>query len=343
MLYALLRPALFALDGEDAHRLSLAALDRAHALGLLRLACPRPAVRPLQVMGLEFPNAVGLAAGLDKNGEHIDALGALGFGFIEIGTVTPRPQPGNPRPRLFRLPAAQALINRMGFNNAGVAALVANVRASRYRGILGINIGKNFDTPMQQAAADYLSCLDAVYPYAHYVAVNISSPNTQNLRDLQRESALDGLLAALKGRQRELAERHGKAVPLAVKIAPDLQEEELAAIADLLRRHRVEGVIATNTTVARTGVNGLAHADEAGGLSGAPLRARATAVVRSLHRHLQGEIPIIGVGGIVSGRDAQEKIAAGASLVQLYTGLIYRGPGLVGQCVRAAAGAESAE
>ncbi len=337
MLYALLRPALFALDGEDAHRLSLAALDRAHALGLLRLACPAPPDAPVEVMGLRFPNAVGLAAGLDKNGEHIDALGALGFGFLEIGTVTPRPQPGNARPRLFRLPAAQALINRMGFNNAGVAALVANVRASRHRGILGINIGKNFDTPLARAAEDYLACLEAVYPYARYVTVNISSPNTQGLRDLQQEDALDHLLAALKARQRELTQRHGKTVPLAVKIAPDLQEEDIAAIADLLRRHRIEGVIATNTTLAREGVQGLPHSEETGGLSGAPLRARATAVVQSLAQKLQGEIPVIGVGGICHGDDAREKIAAGARLVQLYTGLIYRGPALVAECVRALA------
>ena len=342
MLYSLLRPALFALDGEDAHRLSLAALDRAHGLGLLRLAPCAPRGRPAQVMGLHFPNAVGLAAGLDKNGEHIDALGALGFGFLEIGTVTPRPQPGNPRPRLFRLPAAQALINRMGFNNAGVAALVENVRASSYRGILGINIGKNFDTPLPQAAADYLACLDAVYPHAHYVTVNISSPNTKGLRDLQQEGALDGLLAALKARQQELAQRHGKAVPLAVKIAPDLAEEEIASIADLLRRHRVEAVIANNTTLARQGVEGMPHADEAGGLSGAPLRERATAVVRSLRGKLQGEIPIIGVGGICSGPDAREKLSAGADLIQLYTGLIYQGPGLVRECVRAAASVQCA-
>ena len=288
MLYSLLRPALFALEGEDAHRLSLAALDRAYSLGLLRLACRTPQAAPVEVMGLRFPNAVGLAAGLDKNGEHIDALGALGFGFLEIGTVTPRPQPGNARPRLFRLPAAQALINRMGFNNAGVDALVANVRASRYRGILGINIGKNFDTPLARAAEDYLACLDAVYAHAHYVTLNISSPNTQGLRDLQQEDALDRLLAALKARRRELAQRHGRAVPLAVKIAPDLKDEEIAAVADLLRRHRIEAVVATNTTLAREGVRGLPHAAETGGLSGAPLRARATAVVRKLAQKLRG-------------------------------------------------------
>lgn len=337
MLYALLRPALFALDGEDAHRLSLAALERAHALGLLRLARHAPRGAQVEILGLRFPNAVGLAAGLDKNGEHIDALGALGFGFVEIGTVTPRPQPGNACPRLFRLPAAQALINRMGFNNAGVDALVANVRASSYRGILGINIGKNFDTPLASASEDYLACLDAVYPYAHYVTVNISSPNTQGLRDLQQEAALDHLLAALKARQRTLAQRHGKAVPLAVKIAPDLREAEIAAIADLLRRHRIEAVIATNTTLGREGVQGLPHAAESGGLSGAPLRARATAVVQSLAQKLQGEIAIVGVGGICRGEDAQEKISAGARLVQLYTGLIYRGPALVAECVRAVA------
>jgi dihydroorotate dehydrogenase len=333
MLYPLLRPALFSLDPEDAHRLTLAGLDVAHRLGLLGLL-PRATGRPLQVMGIDFPNPVGLAAGLDKDGAHIDALGALGFGFIEIGTVTPRPQSGNPQPRLFRLPRAEAIINRMGFNNLGVDNLVKNVQARRYAGVLGINIGKNKDTPNAQAVDDYLACLDKVYPHAHYVAVNISSPNTQGLRELQKDEALDALLSALKLRQSGLAQQHGRYVPLALKIAPDLDDAQIAAIAALLMMHRIDAVIATNTTLVRDAVAGLPNADEAGGLSGAPVRAASTRVIRELARHLQGAVPIIGVGGILSGVDAREKIDAGAALVQLYTGLIYRGPGLVQECVR---------
>lgn len=292
-------------------------------------------------MGLTFPNPVGLAAGLDKDGAYIDGLAALGFGFIEIGTVTPRAQPGNPKPRMFRLPEAQALINRMGFNNGGVDAFVRNVQASRFyqeqRGILGLNIGKNADTPIERATDDYLYCLDKVYPYAAYVTVNISSPNTKNLRQLQQASEIDALLSALKMAQSQLADKHGRYVPLVLKIAPDLDDEQIDTIASALLRHHIDGVIATNTTITRDAVQGLAHANETGGLSGAPVRDLSTRVVRALHQVLQGEIPIIGVGGILSGSDASEKMAAGASLVQLYTGLIYRGPALVGECASACA------
>jgi dihydroorotate dehydrogenase len=332
MFYPLLRPALFSLDPEDAHRFTLASLDAAHALGLLKLL-PRATGKPIHVMGIDFPNAVGLAAGMDKDGAHIDALAALGFGFIEIGTVTPRPQPGNPKPRLFRLPAAEAIINRMGFNNLGVDELVKHVAASRFRGVLGINIGKNKDTPNEHAVDDYLACLDKVYIHASYVTVNISSPNTQGLRELQKDEALDALLSAIKLRQSELAQQHGKYVPIALKIAPDLDDAQIAAIAALLMMHRIDAVIATNTTLARDAVAGQPNADEAGGLSGAPVRNASTRVIQALAHHLEGEVPIIGVGGILSGADAQEKIDAGASLVQLYSGLIYKGPELVRECV----------
>lgn len=292
-------------------------------------------------MGLTFPNPVGLAAGLDKDGAYIDGLAALGFGFIEIGTVTPRAQPGNPKPRMFRLPEAQALINRMGFNNGGVDAFVRNVQASRFyqeeRGILGLNIGKNADTPIERATDDYLYCLNKVYPYAAYVTVNISSPNTKNLRQLQQASEIDALLSALKMAQSRLADKHGRYVPLVLKIAPDLDDEQIDTIASALLRNRIDGVIATNTTITRDAVQGLTHANETGGLSGAPVRDLSTRVIRSLHQVLQGEIPIIGVGGILSGADASEKMAAGASLIQLYTGLIYRGPELVIECASACA------
>ena len=292
-------------------------------------------------MGLTFPNPVGLAAGLDKDGAYIDGLAALGFGFIEIGTVTPRAPPGNPKPRMFRLPEAQALINRMGFNNGGVDAFVRNVQASRFyqkrQDILGLNIGKNADTPIERATDDYLYCLDKVYPYAAYVTVNISSPNTKNLRQLQQASELDALLSSLKQAQSRLADTHGRYVPLVLKIAPDLDDEQIDTIASALLRHHIDGVIATNTTITRDAVQGLAHANETGGLSGAPVRDLSTRVIRALHQVLQGEIPIIGVGGILSGTDASEKMAAGASLVQLYTGLIYRGPALVRECASACA------
>ncbi len=332
MLYSLIRPALFSLDPEDAHGLTLAGLDVAQRLGLLGLL-PQARGKPVQVMGIDFPNAVGLAAGMDKDGAHLAGLAALGFGFLEIGTVTPRPQPGNPKPRLFRLPPAEGIINRMGFNNLGVDNLVRNVAASGFKGVLGINIGKNKDTPNERAADDYLACLDKIYPHARYVTVNISSPNTQNLRELQKDEALDALLAQIKARQSELAQRYGRYVPVALKIAPDLDDAQIAAIAALLMTHRIDAVIATNTTIARDAVAGLRHASESGGLSGAPVREASTRVVRVLAHHLQNALPIIGVGGILSGDDARDKIAAGASLVQLYSGLIFRGPGLVRECV----------
>ena len=336
MLYALARPLLFSLDPETAHRLTL------QLAGLLRLGPGSVAASPVRVMGLEFPNPVGLAAGMDKNGAHVDALAALGFGFLEVGTVTPRPQPGNPRPRLFRLPEAHAIINRMGFNNDGVAALVENVKRARYTGILGINIGKNADTPIERANEDYLACLDAVYAHASYVTVNISSPNTKNLRNLQGADALDVLLSELKKRQDELAQMHGRYVPIALKIAPDLEATQITAISGLLRRHRMDAVIATNTTLDRDRVTHLRHGQETGGLSGVPVCNKSNNVIRQLHAELKDEVPIIGVGGILSGKDAQEKIAAGAKLVQLYTGLIYRGPGLVKECVKALSGQSQA-
>jgi len=334
MLYDLARPLLFSLDPETAHELALAALNVSGRI--LPRGAPA-AAEPVEVMGLEFPNRIGLAAGLDKNGEAIDGLARLGFGFIEIGTITPRAQPGNPRPRMFRLPEVRGIINRMGFNNHGVDALVANVKAMKYRGILGINIGKNADTPIERAADDYLACLDKAYPLASYVTVNISSPNTQNLRQLQGESELDALLGSLKARQQRLADTHGRHVPLVLKIAPDLDAAQVAAIADALRRHRIDGVIATNTTLARDKVQGVRYAEQAGGLSGAPLFEASTAIVGQLARALGGELPIIAAGGVFDGRGAQAKLAAGAALVQLYSGLIYRGPGLVRECVEATA------
>ncbi len=333
--YSLLRPLLFCLEAETAHHLTLDALRRLARLGLVPAPTRAPPACARDLMGIRFPNPVGLAAGLDKNGEYIDALAALGFGFIEIGTVTPRPQPGNPRPRLFRLPAARAVINRLGFNNHGVDRLVENVRRAAYRGVLGINIGKNADTPLERAADDYLDCLRKVYPVASYVTVNISSPNTQGLRDLQQPDELDRLLGKLKHEQRSLAQASGRRVPLAVKIAPDLDRAHIAAIAAALQRNAVDAAIATNTTLTRDGVEGLPHAAESGGLSGAPLTARSTTVIQELARALQGALPIIGAGGIMTARDAQERITAGAQLVQLYTGLVYRGPELVHECVTA--------
>jgi dihydroorotate dehydrogenase len=329
MLYRLVRPLLFALDPERVHKLSLRALSLGHRWHLSALYTLPVNTRPVQVMGLTFANAVGLAAGLDKNGAHIDALGALGFGFVEVGTVTPRPQPGNPKPRIFRLRGARALINRLGFNNDGVDALVENVKRSKYRGIIGINIGKNADTPNDRAADDYLACLRKVYAHASYVTVNISSPNTKNLRDLQQANELAALLRALKSEQAALERAHNKRVPLVVKLSPDLNPAQLDAICDTLLAQQVEGVIATNTTTSRGGVDHLRGALEAGGLSGAPLFTRSNAVVRYLAMRLKGRIPIIGVGGILTGADAREKLAAGASLVQIYTGLIYRGPRLI--------------
>jgi dihydroorotate dehydrogenase len=342
MSYTLIRPALFALDAETAHHLTLGTLKALQRVGLVRAPAHAATDCTREVMGLRFPNPVGLAAGLDKNGEYIDALGALGFGFIEVGTVTPRPQPGNPRPRLFRLPGAEAVINRMGFNNLGVERLVRNVHRASWRGVLGINIGKNFDTPLERAADDYVACLRKVYPLASYITVNISSPNTKGLRDLQASTLLETLLAALHGQREKLAHDYGRRVPLALKIAPDLADAEIHAIGDLLERYGFDCVIATNTTIGRDGVTALPHGDETGGLSGAPVKAQATHVVRELARVLQGRIPIIGVGGISTGVDAREKIDAGASLVQLYTGLIYKGPALVEECVAALCGQDRA-
>ncbi len=313
------------------------ALDLAHRAGLTGLIAARPPDSPRKVMGLAFPNPVGLAAGLDKNGAYIDALAALGFGFIEVGTVTPRPQPGNPAPRMFRLMRARAIINRLGFNNAGVEALVTNVSRAHYRGVLGINIGKNFDTPLERAGDDYLFCMRKVYRAASYITVNISSPNTANLRQLQQAEELDRLLGTLTRERRKLAEQHGKSVPLAVKIAPDLTQADIAAMAALFIGHGIDAVIATNTTVSREGVHGLPEADQAGGLSGAPLTARATEIVRQFAAALAGRLPVIAAGGIMSGADAREKMAAGASLVQLYSGLIYEGPMLVGKIAQALA------
>lgn len=334
MLYSLLRPLLFRLDAEQAHRWTLSLLDAAHGLGVAPFLTSKLAPAHVEVMGLNFPNAVGLAAGLDKNGEHVDALASLGFGFIEVGTVTPRPQPGNPRPRLFRIPQASALINRMGFNNLGIDRLVHNLSRARYRGILGINIGKNFDTPIDRAAADYVTCMRKAYPVASYICVNVSSPNTPDLRQLQSADELQRLLATLKAEQAVLSRAAGRYVPLTVKIAPDVSGQQIESIARSLLDHGVDGVIATNTTVARTGVEGLPHGDELGGLSGAPLRERSTAVVRGLRSALGKRIPIIGVGGILHPEHAVEKIAAGASLIQLYSGLIYNGLGLIAECAR---------
>ncbi len=332
MLYSLLRPLLFKLDPETAHRVTFSALQHAQRLGLI--GKPSIACAPLSLMGLHFPNPVGLAAGLDKNGEYLDALAALGFGFIEIGTVTPRPQPGNPPPRIFRIPQAQAIINRLGFNNHGVDRLINNVKRSGFRGILGINIGKNFDTPLENAVEDYRIGLHKVYQYASYITINISSPNTQNLRQLQAADALDRLLDQLKLEQTELTQRYGKYVPLVVKIAPDLDNGQIASIAALLQKHRMDGVIATNTTLARTGIEHLPVAQQNGGLSGAPLTQRSTAIIHQLQNLLQGSLPIIGVGGVLTAQDARDKMQAGASLIQLYTGLIYRGPVLIEEIIR---------
>lgn len=336
-MYNLARELLFKLSPENSHELSIDLIGAGGRLGLNGLICKAPASTPLRVMGLDFANPVGLAAGLDKNGDAIDGFAQLGFGFVEIGTVTPRAQPGNPKPRLFRLPEAEAIINRMGFNNRGVAQLLANVRAARYRGVLGINIGKNFDTPVERAVDDYLYCLEQVYAHASYVTVNLSSPNTPGLRSLQFGDSLKHLLEALRLRQEDLTQQHGRRVPLAIKIAPDMNDEETVEVANALIQAGMDAVIATNTTLSRAGVEGLAHADEAGGLSGAPVRDRSTHVVRVLAEELKGRLPIIAAGGITEGRHAAEKIAAGASLVQIYSGFIYRGPALIREAVDAIA------
>lgn len=337
MLYQFFRPLLFKFDPERAHWIAFQVLNQAHKLGLLKTTRRNIAVhcKPRTVMGLNFPSPVGLAAGLDKNGEYIDALAALGFGFIEIGTVTPRPQPGNPRPRIFRIPEAHAIINRLGFNNLGIDHLLNNVKNSSYRGILGINLGKNFDTPLEHATEDYLLGLRKAYPYASYITINISSPNTKNLRQLQAADVLDQLLGRLKLEQSKLSQIHSKFVPMVVKIAPDLTNEEIKPIADLLLKHQIDGVIATNTTIARTGVEQFKLAQETGGLSGAPLKQQSTQVLQQLHSILQGAIPIVGVGGVMSAKDAQDKLDVGADLVQLYTGLIYQGPDLVRDIIQA--------
>lgn len=335
--YPLLRKLLFLFPGETAHALALHGVDALARLHLQRLLAPPPPADPVRCMGLEFPHAVGLAAGLDKNGEHIDALAALGFAFIEIGTVTPRAQPGNPRPRLFRIPQAGALVNRMGFNNLGVDYLCERVRAARYRGVLGINVGKNKDTPLERAQDDYLYCLERVHALASYVTINLSSPNTPGLRDLQFGEPLERLLAVLVRRRDELAQRHGRAVPLALKVAPDLADEDIGRVADSVRRARIDALIATNTTVGRAGVEGLPGAEQAGGLSGAPLTARADAVLARLAERLGGELPLIGAGGIMDGAAAAQRVRSGASLVQLYTGFIYAGPGLIAEAAHAIA------
>jgi dihydroorotate dehydrogenase len=329
MLYALARPLLFALDPETAHN---AALKLAGVAGLF---AARPPACPVRAMGLDFPNPVGLAAGLDKHAEHVDALASLGFGFLELGGVTPRPQPGNPRPRLFRIPEAGAIINRYGLNSVGVDAFVENLKRRTSKVIVGVNIGKNKDTPNENAADDYGICLEKLYPHVDYVTLNVSSPNTVGLRDLQGLESLSKLLSTVKGKREQLRERHGRNVALALKIAPDLDQAGIRDIAEAAKRERIDAVVATNTTVDRKGVAGFPQAQEQGGLSGAPLRDKATDVIGKLCRELKGEIPVIGVGGIMSGADAAEKLAAGASLVQIYSGLIYRGPGLVAECVSA--------
>jgi dihydroorotate dehydrogenase len=334
--YPLARRFLFALDPETAHELSLSGLDLAHRWlgGLMPPAQPIQPAEPIEIAGLRFPNRVGLAAGLDKNAAHIDGLSRLGFGFIEVGTVTPEPQPGNPKPRLFRLPKAKALINRFGFNNLGLSAFVNNVARSDWvrdhRGVLGLNIGKNATTPIEQAAHDYLKGLEAVFPWADYVTVNISSPNTKNLRDLQNEQALEALLDQLKTAQARLTQQHQKSVPLFLKIAPDMDETALGQLIEVVRSKQIDGLVATNTTLDRSLVSGLPHATETGGLSGQPVHLRSLQTVRQLRQQLGPAFPIIGVGGILSAADGQAMREAGADLVQVYTGLIYRGPALVG-------------
>ena len=334
VFYPLARTALFALDPELAHNLALGSLKKLQKLHLAQLMGTCISA-PVEVMGLKFSNPVGLAAGLDKNGEYIDALAAMGFGFIEVGTVTPRPQPGNPKPRMFRLKEHEALINRLGFNNLGLDAFVANVRSAKFKGVLGLNIGKNADTPTDNAVDDYLTCLKGVYPFASYVTVNISSPNTKGLRDLQAAAQLDKLLSTLKAEQVRLAKKHKKHVPLVLKIAPDLDLKSIREIAALTLECGFEGIIATNTTISRDAVRDHPLAKETGGLSGRPLFSSSTEVLRELARALKGNIPLIGVGGIMSGADAKAKMNAGASLVQIYTGFIYRGPDLIRDAVRA--------
>ena len=335
-MYSLIRSALFLSDPETAHGLALEGLRLGYGVGATHLL-GRFKSLPVTVMGLQFPNPVGMAAGMDKNGEYIDALGSLGFGFIEVGTVTPRPQPGNPKPRIFRIEKAGAMINRLGFNNKGVDYLVQQVKKRRFKGILGINIGKNFDTPNDKAAEDYLTCLDKVYPHADYITVNISSPNTRGLRDLQGTEQLDSLLKTLNRRRLELADRSQKRVPLVVKVAPDLEDRQIAGMAEAVVKNAFDGLIATNTTISREAVKGMRHADETGGLSGRPLLGRANHVLAAFREHLPPGVALIGTGGISTGEDAAEKIRLGADLVQFYTGFVYKGPDLVGDCVDAIA------
>jgi dihydroorotate dehydrogenase len=334
-VYGLARPFLFHLDAEQAHGLGLKSLEIAYRTGMNPLLSRKPAPLKTKAFGIEFPNPVGCAAGLDKNGEHIDALMALGFGFVEIGTVTPRPQIGNPKPRMFRLPEHNAVINRLGFNNAGVDALVRNVEKAKRHGILGINIGKNKDTPNEDAADDYVYCMERVYGLADYITVNISSPNTTGLRDLQQEDTLRRFIGELREVQEDLAALHGHRVPMLIKLAPDLSEAELDRTANVLNLAKVDGVIMGNTTLDRSPIAGHKYTDEAGGLSGQPLYGRSTAALRRLRNKLDDNIPLVGVGGILSGADAAGKVAAGATLVQFYTGMIYRGPELIGECVKA--------
>ena len=334
-MYALARSCLFCLDAERAHDLGLTSIEAAYRTGLHSLLAAKTVALPTTVFGIEFPNPVGLAAGLDKNGAHIDALGSLGFGFIEIGTTTPRAQPGNPKPRMWRLPEHQAVINRLGFNNDGVDALVRNVERTKFSGVLGINIGKNKDTPNDNAVSDYLFCLERVYARASYITVNISSPNTQGLRDLQEEETLKRFIGTLRDAQEKLAAKHRMRKPMLLKIAPDLALSELDGIASVLLDARVDGLICTNTTIERSGLHGARHAEETGGLSGKPLFERSTTVLREMAKRLDGKIPLIGVGGILSGADAAAKIDAGATLVQFYTGMVYRGPDLISESVDA--------
>ncbi|TYK69886.1 quinone-dependent dihydroorotate dehydrogenase [Comamonas sp. Z3] len=344
--YSLTRPILFGMDPEAAHDLTMNLMAKGQNT-LLQKAWERPLISdPIELAGLKFPNRVGMAAGLDKNARCIDALAAMGFGFVEVGTVTPRPQPGNPKPRMFRIPEKNALINRLGFNNEGLDAFLANVRRSQVRAkagsnggamLLGLNIGKNATTPIEEATSDYIKALDGVYPHADYVTVNISSPNTKNLRALQSDEALDALLGAVANRREQLSSQHGKRTPVFVKIAPDLDEEQVGVIAATLERHGMDGVIATNTTISRDAVKGLQHAEETGGLSGAPVLEASNQIIRQLRSALGSRFPIIGVGGILSGADAVSKIRAGADVVQIYSGLIYRGPDLVTEAAQAIA------
>lgn len=333
-MYSLIRKALFIADPETAHGLALEGLRLGYSVGATHLLCKARSL-PVTVMGLQFPNPVGMAAGMDKNGDYIEALGSLGFGFIEVGTVTPRPQPGNPKPRIFRIEEANAMINRLGFNNKGVDHLVRQAKKHRFKGILGINIGKNFDTPNDKAADDYLICLEKVYPYADYITINISSPNTRGLRDLQDTKQLNTLLATLNNRRLELTDEFQTRVPLVIKVAPDLEDDQIAGMAEAVIQNEFDGLIATNTTISRDAVKGMRHAQEQGGLSGAPIKEMANHVLAQFRSHLPPGIALIGTGGITKGEDAAEKLRLGADLVQFYTGFVYRGPDLVDDCLKA--------